>query len=77
MRLKAIMVGLALVALPTMAMAQQQTCEQRVAIMGQLIEDMAKARAVVNVAEVEAASLKVTVKALQAEAEKAKIVLAA
>lgn len=63
---------IATLTMPVAAMAQQQTCEQRAAIMGQLIEDMGRARAVVSAAEVEAASLKVQVKALQAEIEKAK-----
>lgn len=40
--------------------------------MGQLIEDMAKARATVSTVEVEAASLKVLAKTLQAELEQLK-----
>jgi predicted nucleic acid-binding Zn-ribbon protein len=54
--------------IPTVAMAQahaQSTCEQRLAVMGQIVEDMSRARAIVSTAEVEAASLKVQVKDLQ------------
>ena len=67
-----IAVVLTVLALPSLAMAQQQTCEQRAAIMGQLIEDMSRHRGAVSAAEIEAASLKATVKALQAELEQAK-----
>ena len=47
-------------------------CEQRLAIMGQIVEDMSRARAIVSTAEVEAASLKVQVKTLKEEIEAAK-----
>jgi hypothetical protein len=67
MRVKIVMLGLAMAVLPTVAMAQQQTCEQRLAVMGQLVEDMNRARATVSTAEVEAASLKVQNKELQGQ----------
>lgn len=52
--------------IPAFAGAQQDvTCEQRVAVLGQLVEDMARARSTVNNAEVEAASLKVELKNLR------------
>lgn len=60
---------------PLVALAQapaQSTCEQRLAIMGQIVEDMSRARATVSTAEVEAASLKVQVKMLQSEIEAGK-----
>lgn len=78
-RLSAVIMGASLVILPGIAFAQQQSCEQRAAIMGQLIEDMTRQRAVVSAAEVEAASGKVQIKelqgqikGLQAEVEKGK-----
>lgn len=71
MRLTTLLVA-TLVALPSLAMAQQQTCEQRAAIMGQMIEDMSRTRGAVSTAEIEAASLKVQIKTLQAELEQAK-----
>lgn len=59
--------------MPSMAMAQgQPTCEQRLAIMDQIVESMSRARATVSTAEVEAASLKVQVKALRDEIEAGK-----
>ena len=59
--------------MPSMAFAQAQpTCEQRLAVMGQIVEDMSRARATVSTAEVEAASLKVQVKTLQGEIEAGK-----
>ena len=58
--------------MPVMAFAQVPTCEQRLAVMGQIVEDMSRARAAVSTAEVEAASLKVQVKALRDEIEAAK-----
>ena len=73
--MRQILVGalLASVFMPSMAMAQgQPTCEQRLAVMGQIVEDMSRARAVVSTAEVEAASLKVQVKALKDEIEAGK-----
>ena len=73
--MRRILVGALLVSvfMPVMAFAQVQlTCEQRLAILGQIVEDMSRARAVVSTAEVEAASLKVQVKALQGEIEAGK-----
>ena len=61
------------VVMPMMAFAQTQpTCEQRLAVMGQIVEDMSRARALVTTAEVEAASLKVQVKTMQGELEAGK-----
>jgi predicted nucleic acid-binding Zn-ribbon protein len=52
--------------MPVAAFAQvQPTCEQRLAVMGQIVEDLSRARAIVSTAEIEAASLKVQVKDLQ------------
>ena len=73
--MRRILVGALLVSvfMPSMAMAQvQPTCEQRLAVMGQIVEDMSRARATVSTAEVEAASLKVQVKSLQGEIEAGK-----
>ena len=72
--MRRILVGALLVStfMPVVAFAQTPTCEQRLAVMGQLVEDMSRARAVVSTAEVEAASLKVQIKALQGEIEAAK-----
>lgn len=73
--MRQILVGALLfsVFMPAMAFAQgQPTCEQRLAIMGQIVEDMSRARAVVSTAEVEAASLKVQVKMLRDEIEAGK-----
>lgn len=72
MRRLILLVGLGVLVMPLVVQAQQQTCEQRAAIMGQLIEDMTRQRGAMSTAEVEAASLKVQVKMLQAEAEKVK-----
>ena len=71
MRLKTIFVGLMLVTLPTVAMAQQQTCEQRAAVLGQVVDDMARQRSVISTSEIEAASLKVQVKELQQQLQAA------
>lgn len=71
MRLKTIFVGLMLVTLPTVAMAQQQTCEQRAAVLGQVVDDMARQRSVISMSEIEAASLKVQVKELQQQLQAA------
>ena len=73
--MRQILVGALLVSafMPMAAFAQvQPTCEQRLAVMGQIVEDMSRARAVVSTAEVEAASLKVQVKALKDEIEAGK-----
>lgn len=73
--MRRILVGAVLfsVVMPVVAFAQvQPTCEQRLAVMGQLVEDMSRARAVVSTAEVESASLKVQVKTLRDEIEAAK-----
>ena len=73
--MRRILVGALLISvfLPVAAFAQAQpTCEQRLAVIGQLVEDMSRARAVVSTAEVEAASLKVQVKTLQSEIEAGK-----
>ena len=57
--------------IPMTAYAQTQppACEQRLAVMEQLVGDLSRARAVVSTAEVEAASLKVQVKMLKDEIE--------
>ena len=73
--MRRILVGTLLVSvvMPMTAFAQVQlTCEQRLAIMDQIVESMSRARAVVSTAEVEAASLKVQVKTLQGEIEAGK-----
>ena len=73
--MRRIFVGALLVSvfMPVAAFAQAQlTCEQRLAIMEQIADSMSRARAIVSTAEVEAASLKVQVKALQGEIEAAK-----
>ena len=73
--MRQILVGVLLCSafMPVMAFAQvQPTCEQRLAVMGQIVEDMSRARAVVSTAEVEAASLKVQVKTLRDETEAGK-----
>ena len=73
--MKRILVGALLVSvfMPVAAFAQvQPTCEQRLAVVGQIVEGMSRARAIVSAAEVEAASLKVQVKTLQGEIEAAK-----
>ena len=65
--MRRILVGavLCIAFMPVVVFAQVPTCEQRLAVMGQIVEDMSSARAVVTTAEVEAASLKVQVKTLQ------------
>ena len=63
--------------MPVIAFAQAPTCEQRLAVMGQIVEDMSRARSVVTTAEVEAASLKVQVKTLTEEIATLKQVIAA
>lgn len=73
--MRRILVGVLLVSvfMPMVAFAQgQPTCEQRLAVMGQIVEDMSRARATVSTAEVEAASLKVQVKTLRDEIEAGK-----
>lgn len=58
--------------IPSFTLAQQQTCEQRAAVLSQLIEDMSRTRGTVSATEIEAASLKVIMKSLQGELEQAK-----
>ena len=73
--MRQILVGALLVSvfMPIAAFAQgQPTCEQRLAVVSQIVEDMSRARATVSTAEVEAASLKVQIKALRDEIETAK-----
>ena len=73
--MRRILVGTLLVSvvMPMTAFAQVQlTCEQRLAIMDQIVESMSRARATVSTAEVEAASLKVQIKALRDEIEAGK-----
>ena len=72
--MRRILVGAMLLSafMPVMAFAQvQPTCEQRLAVMGQIVEDMSRARAIVSTAEIEAASLKVQVKDLQQQLQSA------
>lgn len=72
MRVKALLIGIALIFLPSLAKAQQQTCEQRATLLAQLLDDVSRTRGTVSTAEIEAANLKITVRALQAEVAQAK-----
>lgn len=69
--MRQILVGVLLLSavMPVVAFAQVPTCEQRLAVLGQLADDLSVSRR--NV-EIDAATLKVQVRALMAEIEASK-----